>query len=133
MKNHTLYHRQLSSSMWSMTIVCANVCLSACKELCCLSNSSCWSHYSIYFQISCSVLDLTGTHPRTLHHILKYMNCCVLLPFAPFPVDFFCMVLGILDLKVSGRHEVLFMLAQCTLHIVWIKTEVYIYIYIFFF
>jgi len=37
----------------------------------------------------------------------------------------FCMVLGILGLNVSGRHEVLFMLAQCTLHFVWIKTEVY--------
>jgi hypothetical protein len=113
-------------------LVCTNVCASACKDLCCLSNISCWSHYSIYFQISCSsVLHLTGTH--TLHHVLKYMNCCVLLPFAPFLVNLFRMVLGILGLKVSGRHEVLFRLAQCTLHFMWIKTEVYIYIYIFFF
>ena len=127
----SLYHRQLSSSTWSMTIVCTNVCASACKDLCCSSNDSCWSHYSIYFQLSCSVLHFRWTHPHTVHCILKYMNCCVLLPFALFPVDLFRMVLGILGLKVSGRHEVLFMLAQCTLHFVWIKTEVYNFFFFF--
>ena len=120
-----MYQRHLSSSM---TLVCTNVCASACKDLCCLSNINCWSHYSIYFEISCSsVLHLTGarahthTHTRTrararthahalslslslsfyiyiyiyiyTHCILKYMNC-VLLPFAPFPVDLFLYGVG---------------------------------------
>jgi hypothetical protein len=112
-----------------MIFVCTNICASACKDLCFLSNSSCWSHCSIYFQISySSILHLTGTH--ILHPVLKYMNYCVLLSFAPFPVDLFHMVLGILGLKVSGRREVLFVLAQCTLHFVWIKTKVYNFFFI---
>ena len=57
----------------------------------------------------------SGKKVRLMVREIRYMNCCVLLPFAPFPVGLFCMVFGVLGLTVSGRHAILFVLVQCNL------------------
>jgi hypothetical protein len=128
-KKHILCHcitisrinRTFTCSLWSMTLVFTRVCSSACKDMCSFSNSILWSLLSDLF----CVLHITGTH--TLCCLMKYVNYCLLLPFTPFLVDLFCMVLGVLWLNVSGRHEVMFVLVQCNLHFVRTKTKVYIF------